>query len=86
MNGFFSFLLSRSFRTPKRLKQQSGKHGKKLDVLFSAISNLLMEDKPLPPVFFSFICQDAFDGRHNFIHIIRENLRKPYLLRVNHHM
>jgi hypothetical protein len=36
--------------------------------------------------FCSVICQDTFDGRHNFIHIIRENLRKPYLLRVNHHM
>ena len=38
------------------------------------------------PVFISFICQNTFDGRHNFIYIIRENLRKPYLLRVNHHM
>ncbi len=30
-------------------REQSGKHGKKLDVLLSAIINLLVEDKPLPP-------------------------------------
>ncbi|NTW70272.1 MAG: type II toxin-antitoxin system YafQ family toxin [Chlorobiaceae bacterium] len=28
-------------------REQSGKHGKKLDLLLSAIINLLIEDKPL---------------------------------------
>jgi mRNA interferase YafQ len=30
-------------------REQSGKNGKKLDSLLSAIINILIEDKPLPP-------------------------------------
>jgi mRNA interferase YafQ len=39
---------TRRFKRDYR-REQSGKHGKKLDSLLSAIITLLVEDKPLPP-------------------------------------
>ena len=34
----------------------------------------------------SIIRHDTFNGRDDFIHIIRKNFGKPYLLRVNYHI
>jgi hypothetical protein len=77
---FFILLLSVALFGSNRIPR------KKAGCAFVGYHQPSHREQTVCPVFFSFICQNAFDGRHNFIHIIRENLRKPYLLRVNHHM